>query len=286
MSRDRRLLLSIGITWAVLVVIGTIVIAFIPFPPGESSMQAQSQTHTVRILALLGWPIFVLVIAALVYSSVLGRFYPEPPNADRARIRGNKRVATAWIGITGFIVFCLAVFGTVTLSNDDAASALGVGGRAAAGNNQTTGGSTGGGKPLEVQVIGQQWQFTYRYPSMGGFESAHLVLPRGQSIALHITSLDVTHSFWWPALGVKADAVPGNDNVYNVQPMTTGTYRIECSELCGLWHGSMNDNSAQVMTPSDFQQWAQKEQAADAPVMKYLPPYSHTYVPDPGAYGA
>ena len=286
MSKTRRLLLTIGITWVVLVVIGTIVIAFIPFPPGDGSVQSQSQTTTVRVLALLGWPVFVLVIASLVYASIIGRFYPEPPVGDRARIRGDRRIAFAWVGTTGIIVLALAIFGTVTLSNDEAAAALGVGGRTAAGNNHTTGGNTEeGSAPLEVQVIAQQWQFTYRYPSMGGFESAHLVLPVGREVSLHITSLDVVHSFWWPALGVKADAVPVSDNVYNVKPQKVGTYRIECSELCGLWHGAMSDDTAMVMSPSDFQQWAEQEKQADAPIMKYLPPYSHTYVPDPGAYG-
>ena len=45
-------------------------------------------------------------------------------------------------------------------------------------------------------MIGQQWEFTYRYPSYGGVETPHLVLPANTLIRLHVTSLDVIHSFW------------------------------------------------------------------------------------------
>ena len=94
---------------------------------------------------------------------------------------------------------------------------------------------------LEVQVIGQQWAFTYRYPSYGGMESPHLVLPEGQTIEMHVTSLDVIHSFWAVELGAKADAVPGFDNVLYLEPLEDGGFEIKCAELCGLWHGQMYD---------------------------------------------
>jgi cytochrome c oxidase subunit 2 len=135
-------------------------------------------------------------------------------------------------------------------------------------------------------VIAQQWAFTYRYPSFGGFESAQLVLPVGTNVTFHVTSLDVTHSFWYPAIGVKADAVAEHDNIFNTTTQVLGTYRIVCGELCGLWHGSMSDNNARVVSPADFQAWAQQQQQLDAPIMKFLPPYAYTYVPSPGAYGS
>ena len=69
---------------------------------------------------------------------------------------------------------------------------------------------------MDVQVIGQQWEFTYRYPTYGGLETPHLVLPANTLIRLHVTSLDAIHSFWAYQLGVKADANPGVDNVVYV----------------------------------------------------------------------
>ena len=47
---------------------------------------------------------------------------------------------------------------------------------------------------LPIQVIGQQWKWTYRYPTFGGFETTQLVIPDDTTIAFHVTSLDVIHS--------------------------------------------------------------------------------------------
>jgi hypothetical protein len=48
----------------------------------------------------------------------------------------------------------------------------------------------------------------------------------------------------------------------------------------------MSDDNAQIVSAGDFNTWAQQQQQLDAPIMKYLPPYSHTYVPAPGVYGS
>ena len=107
---------------------------------------------------------------------------------------------------------------------------------------------------MNVQVIGQQWAFTYRYPSYGGIETPHLVLPANTLIRLHVTSLDVVHSFWAYGLGVKADANPGVDNVVYVKLKGPRSFQLRCAELCGLWHGYMFD-TGQIVTPAAFKTW-------------------------------
>ncbi len=282
-NRDRRLVVTLAAIWVAVVVVGTVLIAVLNFPPQPGSNVAQSIQDTIRLITWAAWPIFTLTIIAVVGTVMLSRRHPNAPPASHDRIRGNPRLAGTWIGVVSAIVLVLGIVGTVTLANEGTAEVLGLGGRT------TEGGTTGGaseGTPLEVQVIAQQWQFTYRYPSYGGIESAHLVVPVNTTIDFHITSLDVTHSFWLAALGVKADAVPEHDNTFDVITRQTGDYRVVCGELCGLWHGGMSDNNAQVVSASDFAAWIQQTQAADAPVMKYLPPYSHIYVPAPAAYGS
>ena len=133
---------------------------------------------------------------------------------------------------------------------------------------------------MPVQVIGQQWEFTYRYPTYGGVETAQLVLPVGREIAFHVTSLDVVHSFWAYELGVKADANPGVDNIAYVKPKKLGTFQIRCAELCGLWHGYMFD-TGKVVTQAQFDSWIAARRVQFSAVSKYLPPYSRTYSPDP-----
>ena len=114
---------------------------------------------------------------------------------------------------------------------------------------------------LQVQVIGQQWNWTYRFPAYGSLETAQLELPVGADVELHVTSLDVAHSFWAYQLGVKADAVPGVDNIAFVHPRKLGTFSIRCAELCGLWHGHMFQ-TGQVVTAPQFTAWIapQKQQ--------------------------
>ena len=279
---NRRLVITLAAIWIVVVAIGSVIVGVVNFPPQPASNVSASIRDTIRLITWAAWPIFTLTIIGVVGAVLISRRHPDAPTASPDRVRGNPRLAGAWIGIVSAIVLVLAIVGTVTLTNEDTAEGLGLGGRATA--NGTTGGA-GEGTPLEVQVIAQQWQFTYRYPSFGGFESAHLVVPVNTTIDFHITSLDVTHSFWLAALGVKADALPLHDNTFDVQTSQLGMYRVVCGELCGLWHGSMDDNNARVVSASDFATWAQQQQAADAPVLQYLPPYSHVYQPDPPAYG-
>jgi len=136
------------------------------------------------------------------------------------------------------------------------------------------------GSKLQVQVIAQQWQFTYRYPSYGGMETPQLVLPADTDVELHVTSLDAIHSFWAYELGVKADANPGVDNVAFVETRGPQTFHVRCAELCGLWHGYMFNNG-KVVPQAQFAAWIKSQQRVFAPVAKYLPKYSKTYYPDP-----
>ena len=279
---DRRLVITLAAIWVVVVVVGSVVIAVVNFPPQPASNVSASIRDTIRLITWAAWPIFTLTIIGVVGTVLLSRRHPNAAPASHDRIRGNPRLAGTWIGIVTAVVLVLGIFGTVTLSNEDTAEVLGLGGAPPptappAAPAETT--------PLEVQVIAQQWQFTYRYPSFGGIESAHLVVPVNRTIDFHITSLDVTHSFWLAALGVKADAVPEHDNTFDATPSQMGTYRVVCGELCGLWHGGMSDNNAQVVSAERLRGLGAADEAADAPVMKYLPPYSHTYEPAPAAYG-
>ena len=133
---------------------------------------------------------------------------------------------------------------------------------------------------LQVQVIGQQWVWTYRYPQFGGFESSVLYLPENTPVEFHVTSLDVIHSFWAYKLGVKADANPGVDNVAYTSATALGGFEVRCNELCGIWHGAMY-NSGYIVSPSAFASWAtgvQSKEQADG-VLTALPPYALTYDP-------
>jgi cytochrome c oxidase subunit 2 len=263
---------------AALTIIGTaIVLPLVVFllgpnmPPGKASGAASAQVTDNTVLLAVMTPFTVFILVYLVYAILVFRA-PKGETAlvDGAPIRGHFRAQVAWLVTTTLAVLFLAIFGTTELLADN-----GSGG--GSGPNPVAKPSA---KALPVQVIAQQWEFTYRYPTFGGVETAELVLPVGREIAFHVTSLDAIHSFWAYELGVKADANPGVDNIAYVKPTRAGTFHVRCAELCGLWHGYMSD-TGRVVDAKTFAAWIAAQRNRFAPVQKYLPKYAPSYAPDP-----
>lgn len=270
----------IVLLWLVVTTVGMVLVAvFLApiLPPGTGSTQASGQRFDNEVLVLVSVAVTAMIIVYFGYALIVFRERDPKSTADGPSIRGNAGVQTTWVIATTLTVLFLAAFGSYELLD-------GAGG--GQGSNpvfvpSASAATLTNGKPLQVQVIAQQWQFTFRYPSEGGFESAHFVVPVNREVELHVTSLDVIHSFWVPALGVKADANPGVDNVAYVTPTHVGHLAIHCAELCGLFHGYMFDNTARVVSQSAFAAWVAKERQFVSPVTHYLPAYSTHYLPDP-----
>ncbi len=139
---------------------------------------------------------------------------------------------------------------------------------------------------LLVKVTGSQWLWVYEYPTEGIrfasrlttpraqidnleekgehylLEVDHpLVLPVGKKVRFVTTSNDVIHSWWVPAFGVKRDAVPGFLREFWVRAEKTGTFRGQCSELCGKEHGFM-PVVVNVVSEAEFKTWLDAQKAA------------------------
>jgi cytochrome c oxidase subunit II len=260
----------------VLTVIGTIILLPIMIfvlgpnmPPGKDTNVSDQQVFDNTVLLAVMTPFAVFILTYLLYSVLVFRADPAEPLRDGANIRGHVPSQVAWLTITTITVIFLAIFGTAEL---------------------LTNGSGGGQGPkpiakpsgvvLPVQVIAQQWEFTYRYPTYGGVETPNLVIPVDRQIAFHVTSIDAIHSFWAYELGVKADANPGVDNIAYVKVKKTRTFQIRCAELCGVFHGYMYD-TGRAVSASDFATWIGQQVKLYEPIKQYLPPYATTYAPDP-----
>jgi cytochrome c oxidase subunit II len=265
-----------GAIWLIACVIATplAVILIGPIlPPGKGTEQAAGKVTDNTVLLAMAMPVLLLVLLYLIYAVI---YFRQPKGAvlEGPATRGDTRVQTTWIVVTSALVLSLAVYGTVRLLADYGAGS-------GSGPTPLT---VPKGPKLPVQVIAQQWAFTYRYPTYGGVETQHLVLPEGQTVELHVTSLDVIHSFWAYQLGVKADANPQVDNVAFVKPTRLQSFEVRCAELCGIWHGEMFDHG-KVVSASAFASWIAQQQVANAPATKLLPPYSRTYLPKPTRRG-
>ena len=238
-------------------------------PPGAMSTSAANQQFDNQLLGTIATPVVLGVFIYFGYALTFWRA-KDGDETDGPPIHGNAKIQLTWIAVTTTIVLGLAVFGTVELWTVQGAGA-GEGPQPIWKPNSST--------ILQVQVIGQQWAWTYRYPQFGGFETTQLELPVNEPIQFNVTSLDVIHSFWPYQLGVKADANPGVNNIAYTKTTKTGNFTVRCSELCGIWHGAMY-NYGKVVSKSAFESWATSTETANASNTANLAPYASTYTPD------
>lgn len=128
---------------------------------------------------------------------------------------------------------------------------------------------------LTVKVTGFQWFWRYEYPDRDGvaFDSlmlpaeelepgqprllevdSRVVVPTGQVIEFLVTSGDVVHSFFIPALGVQIYAIPGRLNRTWVKIDRPGVYYGQCNQICGLDHSFM-PVAIEARAPAEFEAW-------------------------------
>lgn len=140
-----------------------------------------------------------------------------------------------------------------------------------------------------VEVIGQQWQWSYRLPGKDGklgtsdtrdvtaenplgviakdpngqddvvVEAADLHLPVGKPVKMLLRSIDVLHDFYVPEFRAKMDMIPGSVTYFWFTPTKTGTFQVLCAELCGQGHPMMH-GIVMVDTQEDYVAWLDQQQ--------------------------
>jgi cytochrome c oxidase subunit II len=276
---DRPHAIRLAVIWVVLSAIAVIgELLFLHIPPGDQSVQGQDQSNTMLLMTVLATPVFIGVVMMVIYSAIYFR-RTAPELVDGPPMTGNTPVQVVWITASAIIVLFLAFVGITTLATNSSAQTV-------PGQSSSAAAAGSAASEMQVQVIAQQWYFTYRYADYGGVETTHLYLPVDRPVELHVTSLDIIHSFWAYQLGVKADANPGVDNVFHITPQKTGSFQVRCAELCGLWHGQMSDAEGQVVSQSDFDTWIAQQQQDYAAIQKAVPSYAPYYFPVPLTKGS
>jgi cytochrome c oxidase subunit II len=111
-----------------------------------------------------------------------------------------------------------------------------------------------------IDVTGSKWEWTFTYPAYGFSVRSGtvgrqpLVVPAGEAVRFRITSTDVIHSFWIPALRYKHDAIPGSVQIATLS-FQPGVFPGQCAEFCGLRHSDMIF-VAHAVSPAAFATWA------------------------------
>jgi cytochrome c oxidase subunit 2 len=122
---------------------------------------------------------------------------------------------------------------------------------------------------VKIAVVAHLWWWEVRYADPAGGPDIVLAneirLPVGQTVYLGLSSADVIHSFWVPALAGKVDMVPGRLHGMTVRVDQPGVYRGQCAEYCGEQHARMALHVV-AQSEQEFNAWlaAQAKPAAGA----------------------
>jgi cytochrome c oxidase subunit 2 len=140
----------------------------------------------------------------------------------------------------------------------------------------------------EVEVVGQQWSWSFRLPGADGklgtadnrlisdgntlginpedpygqddivIDGDDLHLAVGQPVKMLLRSVDVLHNFYVPEFRAKMDMVPGMITYYWMEPTRVGTYDVLCAELCGTGHAYMR-GTVLIDADEDYALWISEQ---------------------------
>jgi cytochrome c oxidase subunit 2 len=246
-------------------------------PGGPAVNQLNFPAAATRIMAEIHWLHWMmLVICTVIFIGVFGvMFYSifkhrKSKGAKSASFHESTTVEVIWTVIPLLIVIGMALPATKTVvAMKDTTNA-----------------------DITIKTTGYQWKWGYDYIKGEGegisFLSTlstsresinnlapksntylmevdnEMVVPVNKKIRMITTANDVIHAWAVPAFGVKQDAIPGfvRDTWFKAEQI--GTYRGQCSELCGAQHAFM-PIVVRVVSDEDYTKWVEakkKEMAA------------------------
>ncbi len=199
-------------------------------PRADYAREADDIFRTTLLWATV---VFVLVEGALLLA--IFKFRNRPGAAEPVQTHGNTILEIVWTIIPAFILAMIAVptvhtiFKTATRPTGD--------------------------DVVQVEVIGHQWWWEFRYPKLGITTAGELKVPMGRTVSLEMTTKDVIHSFWLPAFAGKRDVFPNRYNNLWFKAEVTGNFPAQCVEFCGIQHGRMAYRIVSLPA-AEFDAWA------------------------------
>jgi cytochrome c oxidase subunit 2 len=191
--------------------------------------------HVWDRLLLLGTIVFVVVEVLLLYT--VFRFRRRDGGPEPKQVHGNTALEITWTVIPAVILVFIAI-PTVRASFATQAKAP--------------------ADAVQIEVIGHQWWWEFRYPQYGVSTANELYLPLGRPVNFALTTKDVLHSFWIPRLGGKRDLITNRTNYLWFTPDSAygeAALNGQCAEYCGDSHANMKFRVF-VVGQGDFESWA------------------------------
>jgi len=226
------------------------------FPVGNTggvTDRADSTNQLYDIVFYIAVAIFLLVEGLILYS--VFRYRRKSTDTELPpQIHGNNLVEVIWTVIPTAIVLFLFVLSWQSLNVVDAKVPTTVHVRAVAARFQ-----------WEFDYLDDKGEVMFAQLQPVG-DDGGLVLPVGEPVLIDLRAQDVIHAFYVPKFLFKRDAVPGKTNTFSFTVEEPGTYRGQCAELCGPYHGSMIFD-VHARPKAEFDTWlaAQIEKAKATP---------------------
>jgi cytochrome c oxidase subunit II len=207
------------------------------------STPAQSIFELSRFVLMVTASIFVVVFGLLTYAIVKFKKKRASDGREPAQVYGSTQVELAWTVIPILIVLTLFLAAARVIASIQNASPP--------------------RNAIEVTVIGHQFWWEYRYPSLKVVTANELHIPVSDAehpapTFLTLLSADTDHSFWVPRLAGKTDLIPNHPNRMWLDPRETGVYLGQCAQYCGTQHAKMLLR-VYVDSREDFDRWIQEQ---------------------------
>jgi cytochrome c oxidase subunit 2 len=192
-----------------------------------------------ELLIWLGTIVFIFTELLLLWTLWKYRSRPGKPRVPE-QVHGNTRLEILWTIIPAVVLAVIAIPTVRVIFKTQAAAAP---------------------DALQVEVIGHQWWWEFRYPQYNFTTANEVYLPRGRTVNFALKTVDVLHSFWVPALGGKRDLVNNRTNYLWFTPDSTNENAFNgfCAEYCGISHANMRFRTF-VVSPEEFASWAAHQQ--------------------------
>jgi cytochrome c oxidase subunit 2 len=185
------------------------------------------------ILIWLGTAVFVVVELLLLYT--IWRFRRRSDDDRPVLVVGITRLVFLWSATPALLLAIIAVPSVRTIFRTQAKASA---------------------DALQVEVVGHQWWWEFRYPQYKITTANELYLPVGRKVNFTLHSNDVIHSFSIPRLGGKRDLIANHTNYLWFTPdsVSENAFNGSCNEYCGASHANMRFRAFTV-TPAEFEQW-------------------------------
>jgi cytochrome c oxidase subunit II len=211
-----------------------------------ASTPAQEILDLSRFVLEVTAAIFLVVFSLLTYAVVKFRKRKAADGREPAQVYGSSQLELAWTVVPILIVVVLFLATARVIASIQNAP-----------------------KPdsaIEVTVIGHQFWWEFRYPSLKVVTANELHIPLSDPAHptptfLTLLSADTDHSFWVPRLAGKTDLIPNHPNSMWLDPHEAGLFLGQCAQYCGTQHALMLLR-VYVQPRDEFDRWVREQSRA------------------------